>query len=356
MAQSEKQHAEQRDVMPGTAWAFSGLCFLPFILLLKIFGPQSELLFWLFTALVLVLAPLPALLVLRRRIREVTQRKTDAEERMAQFKLRLDEVRFRSARLREELQAADQAAKLTNQLAVLGQFTAGFMHEFNNPLAIVEGRIEVLLDERKEDAALHADLTEMLNETRYMARIAKTLLQALRRERGGEVYEPINPMRVMEDVADKMRGKAALQGARVQVAPSDLPQVDIPEHVLAEVLRGLVQNALNALNGRENSMVRISADEYQTAGAKVILNIDDNGPGVAAEIQSQLFEPFVTTGLSREHLGLGLFLAASLLDIYDAKISYYPSPLGGAGFRLELPRTRFTNSRQYHWFQGSSSE
>ena len=43
------------------------------------------------------------------------------------------------------------------------------MHEFNNPLAIVAGRIEVLLEERKEDAALCADLEQMLKETRYMS-------------------------------------------------------------------------------------------------------------------------------------------------------------------------------------------
>ena len=50
------------------------------------------------------------------------------------------------------------------------------MHEFNNPLAIVAGRIEVLLEERKEDAALCADLEQMLKETRYMSNIASTLL------------------------------------------------------------------------------------------------------------------------------------------------------------------------------------
>ena len=63
------------------------------------------------------------------------------------------------------------------------------MHEFNNPLAIVAGRLEVLLEEREEDAALCADLDQMLKEARYMSNIAGTLLKALRRERSGEVFE-----------------------------------------------------------------------------------------------------------------------------------------------------------------------
>ena len=113
------------------------------------------------------------------------------------MKLQLETVRFRTARLREELQAADRQARLSHQLTLLGQFTAGFMHEFNNPLAIVAGRIEVLLEERKEDAALCADLEQMLKETRYMGQIATTLLQALRRERGSEVFEASDPQKAL---------------------------------------------------------------------------------------------------------------------------------------------------------------
>ena len=104
-------------------------------------------------------------------------------------------MRYRTARLREELSAADQQARLSHQLTLLGQFTAGFMHEFNNPLAIVTSRIEVLLEERKEDAALCSDLQQMLKEMRYMGNIARTLLQALRRERGSEVFDPSAPVR-----------------------------------------------------------------------------------------------------------------------------------------------------------------
>jgi signal transduction histidine kinase len=84
----------------------------------------------------------------------------------------LETVRFRTIRLHEELKAADRQARLSPQLTLLGQFTAGFMHEFNNPLAIVAGRIKVLLEERKEDAALCADLEQMLKEMRYMSQIA----------------------------------------------------------------------------------------------------------------------------------------------------------------------------------------
>src|ERR1039457_6602438 len=80
-----------------------------------------------------------------------------------------------------------------------------FMHEFNNPLAIVTSRIEVLLEERKEDVALCGDLQQMLKEMRYMGNIARTLLQALRRERGSEVFEPSAPSEALQEAVAALR-------------------------------------------------------------------------------------------------------------------------------------------------------
>ena len=124
------------------------------------------------------LAPLPALLVFRRRYHQAVSEERSAREEAEQLKLQLDNVRHRTARLREELSTADQQARLSHQLTLLGQFTAGFMHEFNNPMAIVTSRIEVLLEERNTDTALCGDLHQMLKEMRYMGNIARTQLQA----------------------------------------------------------------------------------------------------------------------------------------------------------------------------------
>src|SRR5271157_4424777 len=147
----------------------------------------------LIAAAALALAFPPALLYFRRRRNQWVLQVKQATEEVERLKLQLETVRYRTARMREELSAADRQARLSHQLTLLGQFTAGFMHEFNNPLAILTGRIEVLLEERQTDAALCADLRQMLKETRYMGNIARTLLQALRRERGGEAFEPSAP-------------------------------------------------------------------------------------------------------------------------------------------------------------------
>ncbi len=205
--------------------------------------------------LAVLIAPLPALLYAHRQRGRLLACAASAEEETAQLKLQLETVRYRTSRLREELQAADRQARLSHQLTLLGQFTAGFMHEFNNPLAIVAGRIEVLLDERKEDAALCADLEQMLKESRYMGNIASTLLQALRRERGGEIFDASTPQKALDEALRALRPLAESQGVRLVEEIAEAPRVDVPEHVIGEVVRGLLSNALRALEGRDEAVI-----------------------------------------------------------------------------------------------------
>jgi signal transduction histidine kinase len=318
--------------------------------------PASTRVMILVVLLAIVLAPLPALLYARRQQNRLIACAADAREEAAQLKLQLETVRYRTSRLREELQAADRQARLSHQLTLLGQFTAGFMHEFNNPLAIVAGRIEVLLDERKDDAALCADLQQMLKEALYMGKIATTLLQALRRERGGEVFDASIPQKALEDALRALRPSAADKGVKLVEEMAEAPRVDVPEHVIGEVVRGVLNNALEALNGRGEATIWVRLEPYRTAGAKVVVRIEDDGPGVPESIRGHLFEPFISQSTGRERLGLGLFLAASLLDMYDGRIRYEPRNGGGASFVIELPPARFTRGQPYHWFAGGATQ
>ena len=296
------------------------------------------------------LALVPAVLVLRHSRKHFLLQVKSAEDEAARLKVQLESVRFRTSRLREELLAADRQARLSHQLTLLGQFTAGFLHEYNNPLAIVTNRIEVLLEERNDDAALCADLQQMLKETRYMASIAGTLLRALRRERGGEAFEASSPSDVLRDLLAVLRPSAEEQGVVLLLEPSEVPRVNLPAHVINEVVRGLIVNALQAMKERHAGTIWLRLEPYRAVGSRVVLKIEDDGPGVPESIRDHLFEPFASSSPGRERLGLGLFLGASLLNTYDGTLRYQPRAGGGAGFIMEMPPARFTRGQPYHWF------
>jgi signal transduction histidine kinase len=334
----------------------SGVWVLPPFWILRWLLPPSALATGLVLVAVCCLAPLPAILLLRRQRDRALSAARNAREEAEQLKLQLENVRYRTARLREELSAADQQARLSHQLTLLGQFTAGFMHEFNNPMAIVTSRIEVLLEERNVDAALCGDLQQMLKEMRYMGNIARTLLQALRRERGSEVFAPSAPAEALEEALAALLPAANEQGVRLVREIAEVPRVNLPGHVVSEVVRGLLSNALDALRGRAGATIWIRLEPYRSAGAKVVLRIEDNGPGVPESIREHLFEPFISQSPGRERLGLGLFLGASLLNMYDGRLWYEDRIGAGASFVIEMPRARFTRGQPYHWFVGGNPE
>jgi two-component system C4-dicarboxylate transport sensor histidine kinase DctB len=332
----------------------SGVWVLPFCWMMRWRLFPSEVATGLALAMACLLAPLPALVLSRRQRDRALSAARNAREEAEQLKLQLENVRYRTARLREELSAADQQARLSHQLTLLGQFTAGFMHEFNNPMAIVTSRIEVLLEERNADTALSGDLQQMLTEMRYMGNIARTLLQALRRERGSEVFAPSAPSEALDEALAALLPAANDQGVRLVREIAEVPRVNLPGHVVSEVVRGLLSNALHALRGREDATIWIRLEPYRSAGAKVVVRIEDNGPGVPESIREQLFEPFISQSPGRERLGLGLFLGASLLNMYDGRLWYEERSGGGASFVIEIPPARFTRGQPYHWFVGGN--
>ena len=210
--------------------------------------------------LAILAAPLPALLYIVWQRRRLIAIAAKAEEDAAQLRLQLDTVRYRTARLREELQAADRQARLSHQLTLLGQFTAGFMHEFNNPLAIVAGRLEVLLEERKEDAALVRGSGADAQRNALHEQDCQHAAAGSAARTRWEVFEAPIRRRLWKrrcGLEPTAAGAGSDAGGRV----AEAPRVDVPEHVVAEVVRGLLSNALHALKGRDGG------DDLVAAGA-----------------------------------------------------------------------------------------
>ena len=154
----------------------------------------------------------------------------------------------------------------------------------------------------------------MLHETNYMANISRTMLQALRKDRGAEVFEPAAPQKALEEAVAALRPSVKSQNVKSVVEIAETPRVDVPNHVIDEVLRGMLSNALKAVKNKDDGWIGVRLEPYRTAGAKVELRIEDNGPGVPESVRPHLFEPFVTQSLGRETWAWGwdCFLAAGL--------------------------------------------
>ncbi len=230
--------------------------------------------------------------------------------------------RYRSAR--EELAQA-------SRLGSIGQITAGVAHEINQPVAAIRTFAENslrFLDRDQPDKA-RGNLDNIVDLTARVGAITNELRNFARRQ-----PTPLGPVALQSAIdgtllliGDRLRA----QGIALDIA---LETPDAAVHAdrvrLEQVLVNLLQNAAEALQNVDTPRIELRAH----GADPVFVDICDNGPGVPAALAPQLFTPFVTG--RPDGLGLGLAIAGTIMDDFGGSLSLIPSPLGGAGFRLEL--------------------
>ena len=232
--------------------------------------------------------------------------------------------RYRAAR--EELAQA-------SRLGSIGQITAGVAHEINQPVAAIRTFAENSLRylDRGEADKARGNLGTIVDLTARVGAITGELRNFARKK-----PMPLGPVAVqaaldgtMLLIGDRLRG----QGIALDVALGDPgARVHADRVRLEQILVNLLQNAAEALHEAPDPRLSIRAH----GADPVYIDVCDNGPGVPAELVPQLFTPFVTG--RADGLGLGLAIASQIMADFGGRLSLIASPLGGAGFRLELRR------------------
>jgi two-component system, NtrC family, nitrogen regulation sensor histidine kinase GlnL len=217
-------------------------------------------------------------------------------------------------------------------------------HEIKNPLAGIKGAAQLLarcVDEKSQP------LTELIvNEVDRIARLLDQM-QKLGRSEPAELA-PANVHLLIERAIRSLRAaNRAMPEISINYDPS-LPDVMIDADAMVQILINLLQNAVDALQGRLDAVIGIST-RYVMSGAlreadierrsiklPVEIAISDNGPGVSEHIEDELFSPFVTT--KRDGQGLGLAIVRKLVQQMSSRIMYERDAIKGRTiFRLSLP-------------------
>ena len=115
------------------------------------------------------------------------------------------------------------------------------------------------------------------------------------------------------------------------VEPETL-EISVDAELLDQALINLVRNAADALKGRTDARVALSARLGEGGG--VAIAVSDNGPGIDAALREKIFVPFFTT--KRAGTGVGLSLTRQIVQVHDGSIDVSDTPGGGATFTLRL--------------------
>jgi two-component system cell cycle sensor histidine kinase/response regulator CckA len=215
------------------------------------------------------------------------------------------------------------------KMDALGRFGAGLAHDFNNVLTSMMLRIEGLKLVRAQDAALGAELSELLSEAAHGSRLVRQLLTFAKADACEP--RPCDVGLVLRESESML--SSLLRGSwRLNVsAPREPLVVHADRGQLEQILINLVVNARDAMPQGGAVDVRLTAE-----GEHVLLSVMDKGVGMDDSTQRHIFEPFFTT--KRHGTGLGLPTVHSIVQQNGGSIEVNSAPAQGSRFTVRLPR------------------
>ncbi len=246
-------------------------------------------------------------------------------------------VRDVSERRRMEDQNRDVSQQVlqAEKLAALGQTVSGVAHELNNPLATILTWSERLAA-RPLDTATKRGVETILGEAERAAKIVRNLLTFSRKR---------HTTRTMVDVNQVVRETLALRAYEQRVSnittldglATGLPRVFADPHHLKQVLLNLIINAEQAMLSAHGRGTLVTRSWLEAERDVVVLELNDDGPGMPDEVQPKIFDPFFTTKAVGKGTGLGLSVAYAIVQDHGGQLRVESAAGGGTSFFIELP-------------------
>ncbi|MBK5957019.1 hypothetical protein CCR97_02140 [Rhodoplanes elegans] len=268
------------------------------------------------------------------------------EDLEGKVEARSSELRVANAALKAEVDERDKANRQlksmqeelirTENLAVIGQLSAGIAHELNQPLAALAtlSQNSVRFLDLGDEATVRENLDRIVRLVDRMG-ILTSRLRSFARRTGAE-REVIDLGRSVENALALLGHRHDREHMRIVLDPSEAPVLVHANAVRVEqILVNLISNAFDATRGVTDAVAVIA---WRAAGGCAALTVTDNGPGFAPDILTRIFEPFFTTkSKSGGGLGLGLAISADIARVYGGSLTASDAPQGGAVFTLTLP-------------------
>jgi signal transduction histidine kinase/CheY-like chemotaxis protein len=268
---------------------------------------------------------------------EVTARAESAPDGSLRIEALIRDVSERK-KLDDETRDIYHQLLQAEKMAALGQTVSGVAHELNNPLATILTWAERLSQKPSLDPSVRRGLEIILSESERAARIVRNLLTFARKRQTTRAMVDINQV-VRETLALRAYEQRVTNITVIDALAAGLPNVFADGHQVQQVLLNLIINAEQAMlsaNGRGVLVVRTWHDAEHES---VILEINDDGPGIPEDVQAKIFDPFFTTKEVGKGTGLGLTVAYAIVNEHGGRIRVESRPVGGASFFVELPVT-----------------
>lgn len=235
-----------------------------------------------------------------------------------------------------QLEETTKQLIMSEKLAAIGEITAGVAHEINNPIAVIQGNLEVLRMLLGEHAKVAGTEIRLIDEQVHrINQIVMKLLQFAKPDEYAGYADRHAPDEVISDCLPLVRHLLRQTEIEVVREMRASRTVLMNRTELQQVLINLIVNAIHAMpKGGRLSLA--TADTQRDGVPGVTVEVADTGVGMSAEVLSRVFDPFYTTK-SRQGTGLGLSITQTLVNRQGGEIRVRSAPGAGTVFTIWLP-------------------
>ena len=221
--------------------------------------------------------------------------------------------------------------------ALREDLTSTMVHDLRNPVAVVLGSLDLL-----DPAGQPAEQKEVVRVARQGAQRLLDLVNAIldvNRLESGQMTLEREPLNLAFVVAEVIAMQQILATDKQQTlaahVPADLPLLQADLELIRRVLQNLIGNAIKFTP--PGGQILVSAWLVEGPPAQIIVSVKDNGPGLPLDLQSRLFQKFITGRVRGRGSGLGLVFCRLAVEAHGGRIWLEPASGSGADFRMALP-------------------
>jgi two-component system, LuxR family, sensor histidine kinase DctS len=227
---------------------------------------------------------------------------------------------------------------LTSRLLTVGEMASTLAHEINQPLAAIASYNQGCVRRLRSGSWDAEEIAATLEKASAQAERAGQVIQRVR-----EFLRNREPTRTAHDVNDVMSGVAKLVELEAEQAQVELKlklhaglrPVLMDRIMVEQVVLNLVKNAIEAMKNTDQFSRSLTMTTLPSTGDVVEVSVTDQGHGITAESEAELFKPFFTT--KPEGMGIGLNICRSIVELHEGRLWFSRNVGAGSTFRFTLP-------------------
>jgi PAS domain S-box-containing protein len=220
----------------------------------------------------------------------------------------------------------------SEELASIGELSAGIAHEIRNPLVAITTSVSLLKDETELSPEGLQVLDVVKEETDHLAAIVDDFLKFARPKKTVLQAEDLN--RLVKDVLKRHKEMGRKDIQWEEEYDDRLPEIPLDRHQFQQVITNLTLNALDAMPGGGTLTFRTLLED-RSDGPRVLMTVSDTGEGIPESERSKIFQPFYST--KEKGTGMGLAICRRIVAEHDGEIFVECEPDRGAAFTVSLP-------------------